>query len=168
MINKRFPIVLMLEPLHACNLTCTGCGRIREYEIHHHRARAARRVPGGGGRVRRADRLHLRRRADDVSADRRAGQPESWSATGTSILCTNGMFIKKRLARIQARQALLLQRPPGRHGEESRYRGGARRRIQATPSRASRPPRPPVSWSAPTPRSTKRPTWTRSRSCSSI
>lgn len=32
MINKRFPIVLMLEPLHACNLTCTGCGRIREYE----------------------------------------------------------------------------------------------------------------------------------------
>ena len=30
--QKRFPIVLMLEPLHACNLTCTGCGRIREYE----------------------------------------------------------------------------------------------------------------------------------------
>jgi hopanoid biosynthesis associated radical SAM protein HpnH len=22
---------MMLEPLHACNLTCTGCGRIREY-----------------------------------------------------------------------------------------------------------------------------------------
>jgi hopanoid biosynthesis associated radical SAM protein HpnH len=32
MIGKRFPLVLMLEPLHACNLTCTGCGRIREYE----------------------------------------------------------------------------------------------------------------------------------------
>ena len=28
---ERFPMVLMLEPLHACNLTCTGCGRIREY-----------------------------------------------------------------------------------------------------------------------------------------
>jgi hopanoid biosynthesis associated radical SAM protein HpnH len=28
---RRFPLVLMLEPLHACNLTCTGCGRIREY-----------------------------------------------------------------------------------------------------------------------------------------
>ena len=28
MIGKRFPLVLMLEPLHACNLTCTGCGRI--------------------------------------------------------------------------------------------------------------------------------------------
>ncbi|MBN9118220.1 MAG: adenosyl-hopene transferase HpnH [Planctomycetes bacterium] len=30
--EPRFPLVLMLEPLHACNLTCTGCGRIREYE----------------------------------------------------------------------------------------------------------------------------------------
>ena len=29
--RKRYPTVLMLEPLHACNLTCTGCGRIREY-----------------------------------------------------------------------------------------------------------------------------------------
>ena len=29
--EKKFPLVLMLEPLHACNLTCTGCGRIREY-----------------------------------------------------------------------------------------------------------------------------------------
>ena len=29
---RRYPMVLMLEPLHACNLTCTGCGRIREYE----------------------------------------------------------------------------------------------------------------------------------------
>lgn len=28
---KRFPMVLMLEPLHACNLHCEGCGRIREY-----------------------------------------------------------------------------------------------------------------------------------------
>ncbi|MGL6194767.1 MAG: adenosyl-hopene transferase HpnH [Thermoguttaceae bacterium] len=29
--QKRFPLVLMLEPLHACNLHCSGCGRIREY-----------------------------------------------------------------------------------------------------------------------------------------
>jgi hopanoid biosynthesis associated radical SAM protein HpnH len=29
--EARFPLVLMLEPLHACNLHCTGCGRIREY-----------------------------------------------------------------------------------------------------------------------------------------
>jgi hopanoid biosynthesis associated radical SAM protein HpnH len=29
--KKRFPLVLMLEPTHRCNLTCAGCGRIREY-----------------------------------------------------------------------------------------------------------------------------------------
>lgn len=29
--RARFPLVLMLEPLHACNLSCSGCGRIREY-----------------------------------------------------------------------------------------------------------------------------------------
>jgi MoaA/NifB/PqqE/SkfB family radical SAM enzyme len=29
--SKRFATVLQLEPLHTCNLTCTGCGRIREY-----------------------------------------------------------------------------------------------------------------------------------------
>lgn len=29
--QKRYPLVLMLEPLHACNLSCAGCGRIREY-----------------------------------------------------------------------------------------------------------------------------------------
>jgi hopanoid biosynthesis associated radical SAM protein HpnH len=27
----RFPLVLMLEPTHQCNLSCAGCGRIREY-----------------------------------------------------------------------------------------------------------------------------------------
>ena len=27
-------MVLQLEPLHTCNLTCTGCGRIREYSTH--------------------------------------------------------------------------------------------------------------------------------------
>jgi hopanoid biosynthesis associated radical SAM protein HpnH len=29
--KRKFPLVLMLEPLHACNLHCSGCGRIREY-----------------------------------------------------------------------------------------------------------------------------------------
>jgi hopanoid biosynthesis associated radical SAM protein HpnH len=30
--RKYFPLTMILEPLEACNLTCTGCGRIREYE----------------------------------------------------------------------------------------------------------------------------------------
>ncbi len=29
---KRFPLVLMLEITHNCNLACEGCGRIREYK----------------------------------------------------------------------------------------------------------------------------------------
>src|SRR5216110_2021515 len=29
--TKKFATVLQLEPLHTCNLTCTSCGRIREY-----------------------------------------------------------------------------------------------------------------------------------------
>lgn len=28
---EKFPLVLMLEPTHRCNLACSGCGRIREY-----------------------------------------------------------------------------------------------------------------------------------------
>src|ERR1700726_4070921 len=28
--EKYFPLVLMLEPLHACNLACIGCGLLLE------------------------------------------------------------------------------------------------------------------------------------------
>jgi hopanoid biosynthesis associated radical SAM protein HpnH len=29
--TEKYPLVLMLEPTHLCNLACSGCGRIREY-----------------------------------------------------------------------------------------------------------------------------------------
>jgi hopanoid biosynthesis associated radical SAM protein HpnH len=29
--EDKFPLVLMLEPSHQCNLSCEGCGRIQEY-----------------------------------------------------------------------------------------------------------------------------------------
>ncbi len=29
--EDQFPLVLMLEPTHQCNLSCLGCGRIQEY-----------------------------------------------------------------------------------------------------------------------------------------
>ncbi len=32
--GRLSPIVLMLEPLEACNLRCAGCGRVREYADH--------------------------------------------------------------------------------------------------------------------------------------
>lgn len=35
--EKKFPLVAMLEPLHACNLSCKGCGRVREYADTMHR-----------------------------------------------------------------------------------------------------------------------------------
>lgn len=35
--QQQFPLVLMLEPLFACNLSCSGCGRIREYAHAMHR-----------------------------------------------------------------------------------------------------------------------------------
>lgn len=35
--RKRFPLVLMLEPTHRCNLACAGCDRIRLYDQQHTR-----------------------------------------------------------------------------------------------------------------------------------
>ena len=96
MINKRFPLVMMLEPLHACNLTCTGCGRIREYEDS----------------VR--DRVSLEnclKAVDECGAPMVSicgGEPLLLPDIGVMCaeilkrgryiqLCTNGMFLRKRL-----------------------------------------------------------------------
>ena len=96
MIDKRFPIVLMLEPLHACNLTCTGCGRIREYE-----STITERVPLE----------ECLAAVDECGAPMVSicgGEPMMYPQIGELVagilernkhiyLCTNGMFIKKRL-----------------------------------------------------------------------
>jgi hopanoid biosynthesis associated radical SAM protein HpnH len=94
--EKRFPLVLMLEPLHACNLTCTGCGRIREY---------SQTIK---------DKLTV---AECLASVDEAGAPIVSICGGEPLiypeigrlargilkrrkhiyLCTNGMFIKKRL-----------------------------------------------------------------------
>ena len=96
MINKRFPIVMMLEPLHACNLTCTGCGRIREYE-----STITERVPLD----------ECLAAVDECGAPVVSicgGEPMMYPQIGELVsgilernrhiyLCTNGMFIRKRL-----------------------------------------------------------------------
>ena len=96
MINKRFPLVLMLEPLHACNLTCTGCGRIREYE---------------STITQRLSLDECLSAADECGAPIVSicgGEPMLYPEIGplvarllernkTIYLCTNGMFIKKKL-----------------------------------------------------------------------
>jgi hopanoid biosynthesis associated radical SAM protein HpnH len=30
--NKRYPLVLMIDPLYRCNLACNGCGKIQHPE----------------------------------------------------------------------------------------------------------------------------------------
>lgn len=39
--RRRYPLVLMLEPTEQCNLTCTGCGKIRQDEAIMHRMLSA-------------------------------------------------------------------------------------------------------------------------------
>src|SRR6195952_1830722 len=94
--TKRFPMVLMLEPLHACNLTCTGCGRIREYESTI------------------KQKLSIQDCLDSVDecgapvVSICGGEPMIYPGIGELVakiierkkvvyLCTNGMFIRKKI-----------------------------------------------------------------------
>ena len=93
---KKFPLVMMLEPLHACNLTCTGCGRIREY----------------ADTIR--EKLTVQQCLDALDecgapiVSICGGEPFIYPELGRLVeeiiarkkhiyLCTNGMFIRKRL-----------------------------------------------------------------------
>lgn len=93
---KRFPLVMMLEPLHACNLTCTGCGRIREYED------TIKEV------VPMDECLNASEDCGAPIVSICGGEPMLYKDIAKLtdellrrkkhvILCTNGMFIKKRI-----------------------------------------------------------------------
>jgi hopanoid biosynthesis associated radical SAM protein HpnH len=93
---RRFPLVLMLEPLHACNLTCTGCGRIREYSQTIKEKLSVKECLAS---------------VDECGAPIVSicgGEPLIYPDIGRLVsgilrrrkhiyLCTNGMFIRKRL-----------------------------------------------------------------------
>jgi len=94
--TKRFPLVLMLEPLHACNLTCTGCGRIREYSSTIK------------DKLTVAECLESVDEAGAPIVSICGGEPLIYPDIGELVqgilkrrkhiyLCTNGMFIKRRL-----------------------------------------------------------------------
>lgn len=99
--TQRFPLVLMLEPLHACNLTCTGCGRIREYESTIKQKLSVEECLAS---------------VDECGAPIVSicgGEPMIYPDIGELVkgilrrkkhiyLCTNGMFIKKRLGEFRA------------------------------------------------------------------
>jgi hopanoid biosynthesis associated radical SAM protein HpnH len=93
---KRFPLVLMLEPLHACNLTCTGCGRIREYK------------PTIKEKLTVEECLQSVDEAGAPIVSICGGEPLIYPEIGELVrgilrrrkhiyLCTNGVFLKKRL-----------------------------------------------------------------------
>jgi hopanoid biosynthesis associated radical SAM protein HpnH len=94
--EKKFPLVMMLEPLHACNLTCTGCGRIREYKSTINEMMTVEQCVAAMEEC----------GAPVVSIC--GGEPLIYPEMGRLVreildrgrhiyLCTNGMFIRKRL-----------------------------------------------------------------------
>jgi hopanoid biosynthesis associated radical SAM protein HpnH len=96
----KFPLVMMLEPLHACNLTCTGCGRIREYKSTIDEMLTVEQCLAAGEEC----------GAPVVSIC--GGEPMIYPEIGRLTrefldrgkhiyLCTNGMFIRKRLHEFQ-------------------------------------------------------------------
>jgi hopanoid biosynthesis associated radical SAM protein HpnH len=105
--QKQFPLVLMLEPLVACNLSCSGCGRIREY----------------------ADDVHKRLSLDEcLAAVDECGAPVVSICGGEPLvyshveelvrrivagrkhvyLCTNGVLLEKRLSGLKPSSRLAI------------------------------------------------------------
>ncbi|HEY5770919.1 MAG TPA: adenosyl-hopene transferase HpnH, partial [Terrimicrobium sp.] len=100
---EKFATVLQLEPLHTCNLTCTGCGRIREYSTS------------------LKDVMSLE---DCLSAAQECGAPMVSICGGEPLIypkiealvagllgqkrivyiCTNGMFMRKKMRDYLARE----------------------------------------------------------------
>ena len=97
---EKFPLVMMLEPLHACNLTCTGCGRIREYADTIREKLTVEQC------------LHALHECGAPVVSICGGEPFIYPELGRLVreiiarkkhiyLCTNGMFIRKRLHEFQ-------------------------------------------------------------------
>ena len=105
--QKKFPLVLMLEPLHACNLRCSGCGRIREYAETLRRQMSVDQcleaveecgapivsICGGEPLIY----PHLEQLVDAILATRRH-----------IYLCTNGLLLEEKLACLRPSTHLFL------------------------------------------------------------
>ena len=119
--RKRYPLVLMLEPLFRCNLACAGCGKI-DYpaEILNQRLSVA----------------------DSLAAVDECGAPVVAIAGGEPLLhkempeivakilerkkfvylCTNALPAREEDGPVQAEPLLLLGRAPGRRQGDARPR----------------------------------------------
>jgi len=94
--TRKFPLVLMLEPLHACNLKCSGCGRIREY------------ADSLGQRLTMDECLHAVKECDAPVVSLCGGEPLLYADIVTLVdkilqlgkhiyLCTNGILLEEKL-----------------------------------------------------------------------
>ena len=103
--TPRFALVLQLEPLHTCNLTCTGCGRIREYSTS-----LKDMMP-------LEDCLASAQECDAPMVSICGGEPLIYPkieelvagllAQGRIVyICTNGMFMRKKLQGLPGRHLL--------------------------------------------------------------
>ncbi len=103
--GRLFPMVLMLEPLEACNLRCAGCGRVREYA-----SVMDRRMP-----VEEA--LNATQLAGAPVVSVSGGEPllhpqieaivEGLVAQGRWVfLCTNGLLLRESLLRFRPHKRL--------------------------------------------------------------
>ena len=94
--TPKFALVLQLEPLHTCNLTCTGCGRIREYSTS-----LKNQMP-------LEDCLSSAEECDAPMVSICGGEPLIYPQIEDLVLglrrqsrivyiCTNGMFMRKKM-----------------------------------------------------------------------
>src|SRR5271169_1123837 len=94
--TAKFAVVLQLEPLHTCNLTCTSCGRIREYSTS-----LKDMMP-------LEDCLGAARECDAPMVSVCGGEPLIYPKIEELVagllkqgrivhLCTNGMFMRKKM-----------------------------------------------------------------------
>ncbi len=94
--TPKFALVLQLEPLHTCNLTCTGCGRIREYSTSLKDMMSLE------------DCLESARECDAPMVSICGGEPLIYPKIEELIaglheqgrviyVCTNGMFMRKKM-----------------------------------------------------------------------
>lgn len=112
--TPRFALVLQLEPLHTCNLTCTGCGRIREYSTSLKDVMSLE------------DCLASARECDAPMVSVCGGEPLIYPKIEELVdgllnqgrivyICTNGMFMRRKLKDYLASQYSPAQEPTLEH-----------------------------------------------------
>ena len=150
--RKRYPLVLMLEPLFRCNLACVGCGKIDYPDADPQSPALGQGMPRRRRRVRRAHGGDPGRRAAHSPRDRRdrqrhRGQEEirlalhqCAAAREEAALCSSPRPICSSRSISTGSRIITTNR-------------SARRACSIARSRRSRPPRPRASPSTSTPRS---------------